>query len=406
MANVFSIEKRVVRAAVFTEKETAILDVFREDKTKEFGSDQGETIYIKSPSYPAISDGMTGTTQDVNFGEVSMTVSPFNTSISLAAIDEALKVEDYDEDIAKPAGVSVADYIEAKTVNECVNNAGTISVIAATPTFQNLSNLHAGVRILRMGRDMVGFIDPLVKSAVIGTGNNQFGLAKGEQMYSGEIGKFDKVPYFEHYTMPLFTMNNLPVAGTSKVTVAVTAQGATQLTIDGLVHATNPVAAGTVLELTGVNIPTVTGKDTGRKRQLIVTKTSAAAVANVATVEVAPIYFKEAAGTSNTTSARQNVTVESIAAGTVVSAVLTAAGKSYRLAIAIDRNTVAWASPMLPKYKDKPAVSSTSMKPNKIALRVGNFSNGTDGSQLVRLDGLFGVRAVTCKGIALMLVQQ
>lgn len=405
MANNFTVEKRLIYTTAVANAETPVLDKIREDKSGEFVAGSGTTIQIKMPSYPAVTKGMTGVKQDIDFGTVDLTLTGFNTSMGIGALEESCDMEDLKKDYLDPVGVSIADFVDGETSDVCINNAGSVVVATAAPTLSNLSYMHALVRSLRMGKKMCAFIDPLVKSAITGAGSDKFGTAPAERMYRGEIGEYDMVPYYENAQIPTFTMNNLPVAGVSKVTAAVTADGSTTLIIDGLVHATNPVARGTVFELTGVNNVTLVGDNSGLPHPFIVTETSAAAVANVATVKVAPLYFKNGAGEPNTTSSRQNVNVGSIALNTVVSAVKTPAG-TYRCAFAFDQYSMVYATRKLPAYRGMAKDGSAVVKAGGLALRMGYFPDKSDGSQDIRIDSAFGVAAGTSKGICLLMVKQ
>lgn len=407
MANIFTTEKKMVYLTAVVAAETPVLDKIREDKSSDFVPGGGTTISIKAPSYPSVVDGMTGTEQDISFGTVTLELGSFNTSMSIGAIEESCDMEDYKKDYAEPAGVSIADFIDTKVINECMTNACSAVVVTAAPTMANLSTAHALVRSLRMGRNMVGFIDPMVKSALIGPGSDKFGTAPAEKMYRGELQEYDMVKYFENVIMPTFTMNNLPVAGTSKVTTKVDTNGttSTSLIIDGLVHATNPVAKGTIFELTGINNPTAIGADSKLPHAFVVIEDSAAAVANVATVKVAPLFFKNDAGVANTTSCLQNVNVKEIAANTLVSAVKTPAG-TYRCAFMFDSLSMVYAARKLPDYRGMTKEASANVKAGGVAIRMGYFPSSTNGSQKLRIDGLFGVKAATGKGIALVMVKQ
>ena len=391
MANAIATNDKLINIAAFATAETPVLDKLTQDLSNDFGAGDGSTIRVEVVSYPVITDGATSTTEDLNIKDVDVTLGMYNYKLALSAMEKALDIESYDRQIAKPTGVSIASFINKKVINKALITAEHASV--STGTFAQLGELHAKIRDTKFGDDMFAFGSSSFLNTVRNSGINLFGQSLGEKLYKGDIGEYDMVNYYASSDMPALVISNLPVAGTSKVTAAVTSNGATEITIDGLVAATGVVKKGTIFGITGVNSVNLLGEDTGNQRAFIVQE-DATAVGSVATVKVAPIYFKAASGKSDP---RQNVSTTSIAINTLINWVPQTAGR-YAYAVVIDPKCMVYAARQLPKYEEQGSASE-SMMAGSVSVRLGKFSDKDNGGQMYRLDGLFGVQTILGKGI-------
>ena len=394
MANAIATNDKLINIGAFATAETPVLDKLQNDISDEFAAGDGSTVRVEVVSYPIITDGATSTDEELNIKDVDVTLSMWNTKMALTAVEKANDIESWDRQIAKPTGVSVASFINKKVIAEALTTAEHATV--STGTFAQLGDLHAKIRDTKFGNDMFAFGSSYFLNTVRNSGINLFGQSLGEQLYKGDIGEYDMVNYYASSDMPALVISNLPVAGTSKVTTAVTSNGATEITIDGLVAATGVVKKGTIFGITGVNSVNLLGEDTGNQRAFIVTEDSEAAVGSVATVKVAPIYFKAGSGKSDP---RQNVSTTSIAINSVINWVPQTAG-TYAYAIVIDPKAMVYAAKRLPKYEDQGSASESIMA-GSVSVRLGRFSNSANGGQNYRFDGLFGVKTVLGKGIGI-----
>lgn len=391
MANAIATNDKLISIGAYATAETPVLDKLQNDISNEFASGDGATVRVEVVSYPVIADGATSTDDEINIKDVDVTLGMWNTKYALGAIEKALDIESWDRQIAKPTGVSIASYINKKVIAKALATAEHATV--STGTFAQLGDLNAKIRDTKFGADMFAFGSSYFLNVVRNSGINLFGQSLGEKLYKGEIGEYDMVPYFASSDMPALVISNLPVANTSTVTSAVTAAGATQITIGGLASATGVVKKGTIFGITGVNSVNLLGEDTGNQRAFIVQE-DVTAVGSAATVKVSPIYFKAASGKSDP---RQNVSVTSIASGSVINWVPQTAG-TYAYAVVIDPKAMVYAAKPLAKYEDQGGASE-SMMAGSVSVRVGRFSNGDNGGQRYRFDGLFGVETVLGKGI-------
>jgi len=391
MANSIATNDKLINIGAFATAETPVLDKLQNEISNEFAAGDGATVRVEVVSYPIITDGATSTDDELNIKDVDVTLAMWNTKLALTAMEKAVDIESFDRQIGKPTGVSIASFINKKVIAEVLNTAEHATV--STGTFAQLGTLHGLIRDTKFGMDMFAFGSSSFLNTIRNNGINLFGQSLGEKLYKGEIGEYDMVSYFATSDMPNLVISNLPVAGTSTVTAAVTVDGATQIALGGLVAATGVVKKGTIFGITGVNSVNLLGEDTGNARAFIVTE-DVTAVGSAATVKVSPIYFKAASGKSDP---RQNVSTTTIASGAVINWVPQTAG-TYAYAIVIDPKAMVYAAKPLTKYEDQGSASE-SMMAGSVSIRLGRFSNGDNGGQRYRFDGLFGVKTVLGKGL-------
>ena len=264
MANAIATNDKLINIGAFATAETPVLDKLQNDISNEFAAGDGSTVRVEVVSYPIITNGATSTDEELNIKDVDVTLGMWNTKMALTAVEKANDIESWDRQIAKPTGVSIASFINKKVIAEALATAEHATV--STGTFAQLGDLHAKIRDTKFGNDMFAFGSSYFLNTVRNSGINLFGQSLGEQLYKGDIGEYDMVNYYASSDMPALVISNLPVANTSTVTTAVTADGATQITIGGLVSATGVVKKGTIFGINNVNTVNLIGEDTGNQR--------------------------------------------------------------------------------------------------------------------------------------------
>ena len=375
--------------------ETPCLDKLQGDVSSEFAAGDSDTIRVEVVNYPVVNDGATGTESEIKIPGVDVSISMFNVKTPLSAVEKTQDIEDFDRQVASPTGVSIASFIEKKVIAAAINAAEHVSV--STGTFAQLDSVFSDIRDARLGKEMIGLSSNRLLSMIRQNGINLFGTSMGKELYAGWAQNYDGVDFFRSSDMPVIQTGVVPVAGASTITSTVNTDGATQLSLGGLSSATGTIKRGTVFGITNVYNVDLLGNELATLRKFVVLA-DATVSGSAATVTVAPIYFKAASGQSDP---RQNVSTTSIASTTVISVVPQAANTKYLLAVVFDPKCIVYGAKAPMNYKG--LAGAESKKLGKIALRYGEFPNGTDGSQLCRWDGLFGSKAVLGKGIALVM---
>lgn len=399
MSNAISTQDKLISIGAFAQAATPIFEKLSQNISNEFTAGSSDTVRVELDGYPIITDGATvSADSDIRIEGVDVTLGVSATTVSVSTIEKALDLESFDRQVGKPVGVAFAAFSEAKLANEIISNAENVTV--STGTFAQLSALSAMIEDTKLGRDLIGFLPPSLYNLIAQSGVNLFGQSLGSKLYSGELGNYMGCDYFRSSDIPIITTGVLPVAATSTVTATVNTNGATQLALGGLSSATGTVKRGTVFALTGVYTVNLLGESTANPRYFVV-KADATVSGSAATVTVAPIYFRAASGTKDP---RTNVSVASIASGTVVSLVPQTVNSTYLCGFVFDPMVVAYGAKGLTKFEDQGAASD-SMMAGKLSIRMGRSSNMANGSQQVRFDSLFGFKSVLGKGTGLTMVK-
>ena len=396
MANAISTQDKLVSIAAFATASTPIFDKLQQNVSSEFSAGTSDTIRVELDGYPIFTDGATvAADSDILIKNVDVSLGVVATTLSVSLMQKELDIESFDRQVAKPAGVAYASLVEGKLASEIIFNAENVSV--STGTFGQLSAVQSAIEDTKLGKQLIGFLPPSFYNIVANSGVNLFGQSLGAKMYAGELGNYLGCEYFKSTDLPVIKTGVVPTTS-STVTAAVTADGATQVSLGTLSAATGTVKAGTVFALSNVFTKNLLGQDTAQPRYFVV-KADATVVGSAATVTVAPIYFSKASGVQDP---RCNVSVTSIASGTAVSIAPQTANSTYLAGIVFDPAVVAYGAKGLSKYEDQ-GTASSSIVAGAVSLRIGRTSNMTDGSQKVRLDSLLGFKTVLAKGTGITL---
>lgn len=391
MANAISTQDKLVSIAAFATAATPIFDKLQQNVSSEFSAGTSDTIRVELDGYPIFTDGATvAADSDILIKDVDVSLGVVATTLSVSLMQKELDIESFDRQVAKPAGVAYASLVEGKLASEIIFNAENVSV--STGTFGQLSAVQSAIEDTKLGKQLIGFLPPSFYNIVANSGVNLFGQSLGAKMYAGELGNYLGCEYFKSTDLPVIKTGVVPTTS-STVTAAVTADGATQISLGTLSAATGTVKAGTVFALSNVFTKNLLGQDTAQPRYFVV-KENATVTGSAATVTVAPIYFSKASGVQDP---RCNVSVTSIASGTAVSIAPQTANSTYLAGIVFDPAVVAYGAKGLSKYEDQ-GTASSSIVAGAVSLRIGRTSNMTDGSQKVRLDSMLGFKTVLAKG--------
>ena len=396
MANAISTQDKLVSIAAFATAATPIFDKLQQNVSSEFSAGTSDTIRVELDGYPIFTDGATvAADSDILIKDVDVSLGVVATTLSVGLMQKELDIESFDRQVAKPAGVAYASLVEGKLASEIIFNAENVSV--STGTFGQLSAVQSAIEDTKLGKQLIGFLPPSLYNVIANSGVNLFGQSLGAKMYAGELGNYLGCDWFKSTDLPVIKTGVVPTVS-STVTAAVTAEGATQISLGTLSAATGTVKAGTVFALANVFTKNLLGQDTAQPRYFVV-KADATVTGSAATVTVAPIYFSKASGVQDP---RCNVSVVSIASGTVVSAAPQTANSTYLAGIVFDPAVVAYGAKGLSKYEDQGSASS-SIVAGAVSLRIGRTSNMVDGSQKVRLDSMLGFKTVLAKGTGVTL---
>ena len=396
MSNAIETQDKLISIGVFAKAATPIFDKLQQNVSKEYTAGSSDTIRVELDGYPIFTDGATvSADSDILIKSVDVTLGVMATTMNVSLMNKAVDMESFDRQVGKPAGVAYAAKAEAKLASEIIFNAENVSV--STGTFAQLNAVQSAIEDTKLGKQLIGFLPPSMYNVIANSGVNLFGQSLGAKMYAGELGNYLGCEYFKSTDLPVIKTGVVPTTS-STVTAAVTADGATQISLGTLSAATGTFKAGTVFALANVFTKNLLGQDTAQPRYFVA-KADATVSGSAATVTVAPIHFSKASGVQDP---RCNVSVTSIASGTAVSIAPQTANSTYLAGIVFDPAVVAYGAKGLTKYEDQGSASS-SVVAGAVSLRIGRTSNMVDGSQKVRLDSMLGFKTVLAKGTGVTL---
>ena len=393
MANAISTTDKLVSIGAYAAKSTPVLDKLTSNLSSEFAGGNSDTIRVEVNSFPTVNDSMGGSDSDIRIPGVDLKLNPIEVKIPISATEETLDIDSWDRQVGEPTGVAIASRIEKRVIDAAMRKAEFVSV--GTGTFTQLDDVHAKIRDTKLGKELVGFGANRLLAKIRASGIANFGTSMGKELYSGWAQNYDGVDYFNSSDIMPFSTGVVP-SGTSTLTAAVTAQGATQLAINNMSAASGTVKKYTVIRVAGANAVNLLGEDLGVARDFIVLA-DATVTSSAATVTVAPIYF---AGATGDGKALQNVSLTQFASGTAVTSV-SAANTSYLMGVVFDPRIVVFGAKGFIPYQDQK--NSRTETVGKMVLRYGSFSDGANGSQRHRWDGLFGAEAILGKGVAVIM---
>lgn len=382
---------KLVNTAAYVIAETPIIDKCANNVSGEYSSGSSDTIRVEVTSFPTVNNAMGGSDSDVQIPGVTVTLTPIEVKIPLTADEQTNDIENLTRQVLKPTGVAVAATLEERVIDAILRKAEFANV--GTGTLSQLDDISRKIRDTKLGSELIAFGSNNILGKMRTNAVTTFGNTMGEKLYAGWVTDYDGYGIYRTSDMPVITTGVVPTV-TSTVTTTISAQGATQMAINNLSSATGTVKKGTVFSVTGVSAVSLLRKDIGYLRQFIVLA-DATVTSSAATVTVAPIYL---AGATGVEKALQNVSVTTIASGTLVIPV-SAANTAYTMAVLFDPRLLAYGSkPFIPWE----GVKSSVLNEGKVRLRYGVFGDGANGSQRHRFDGQFGAELILGKAAGIV----
>ncbi|AXI01423.1 P22 phage major capsid protein family protein [Aquirhabdus parva] len=381
---------------MFLEESTFVKSINR-DREQEFGKDRGgytagESVRIKIPPTPVVTDGDVWSPTDAAKNAVEETIllkvdTPKHVGLKFGSIEQALKFGEYNakggfkERILKPAVKALVSVVEADMLqraiiltNNFVANTGPLTTLSpydnARAALQRNLCPEDNRQSLITSNMNVGLV-----SASRQLFNSQKDLAK--QYTEGWIGRYAGFDFHEHQSLYRST-NGTQVAG---VTVSGASQTGGTLTIGGVTNGTI-FKAGMIFTMTGVNmLHPLTKQDTGNLMQFVVLADATMG----GTTGALTIYPKiTPAGTANA-----NVTASP--AGGAGLTFVGAANQTIEQGLAYQGD--AYAAAFVPQKLLAGCVGST-FDAGTFSIRCMTFGDGVNNFEGTRLDVLYGFTGV------------
>ena len=353
------------------------------------GAKIGSTLRIRLPDRALVTDGAALQVQDDNEQFTTLTVaSQKHIGVNFTSAELTMQLDDFAERVLKPRISQLASSIDADVANAYKNiyaSVGTPGTVPSTSLVllqaQQKLNENAAVMSPRYAT-----VNPAANAGLVegmkglfnptDTVSKQF---RNGMMGTGVLG-FDEVNMSQ--SIKVHTTGSR--VGTILVNGAVSTQGQSTISIDGLTGATDTVTAGDVFTIANVYaVNPQTRESTGSLQQFVVTAAQTGASNALANMAISPPIY---------TSASALATVDSFPADNAAVTFLGSASTAYpqNLIYHKDAITFATADLLLPQGVDMAARAVH----NGISLRIVRQYDINNDRMPCRIDVLYGYSAI------------
>ena len=349
------------------------------------GAKIGSTLRIRLPDRALVTDGAALQVQDDNEQFTTLTVaSQKHIGVNFTTAELTMQLDDFADRVLKPRISQLASSIDADVANAYKSIYSTVGTPGTTPATslvllqaQQKLNENAAVMSPRYAT-----VNPAANAGLVegmkglfnptDTVSRQF---KNGMMGTGVLG-FEEVNMSQ--SIKVHTTGSR--AGTILVNGAVSTQGQSTISIDGLTGATDTVTAGDVFTIAGVfAVNPQTRESTGSLQQFVVTAAQTGVGNALANMAISPPIY-----TSDSALATVNSFPADNAAVTFVGTAST--GYPQNLVYHKDAITFATADLLLPQGVDMAARANH----NGISLRVVRQYDINNDRMPCRIDVLYG----------------
>ena len=349
------------------------------------GAKIGSTLRIRLPDRALVTDGAALQVQDDNEQFTTLTVaSQKHIGVNFTTAELTMQLDDFADRVLKPRISQLASSIDADVANAYKSIYSTVGTPGTTPATslvllqaQQKLNENAAVMSPRYAT-----VNPAANAGLVegmkglfnptDTVSRQF---RNGMMGTGVLG-FEEVNMSQ--SIKVHTTGSR--AGTILVNGAVSTQGQSTISIDGLTGATDTVTAGDVFTIAGVfAVNPQTRESTGSLQQFVVTAAQTGVGNALANMAISPPIY---------TSANALATVDSFPADNAAVTFVGTASTGYpqNLVYHKDAITFATADLLLPQGVDMAARANH----NGISLRVVRQYDINNDRMPCRIDVLYG----------------
>jgi len=358
------------------------------DQFSRTGTKKGRTIDIRIPPHYIGGEGQELTVESPSDPTVPLTIdTQLHVGLGYSSEQEALNLEDYDEQVIRPAVSRIAHKVDMK-----IYEAATTSVPNHVGTLGTDPNsidtyIDAGVKLTNNavpGRDDLWrmVISPSMEGSVIKGEKSRFN-DRGTLSQMMKTGMMGHEVGFDFYAAQGVKRHTVGAYAGTPLTNAATAQSGTSLITDGWTGSTGLKKGDifTIGDVYEVNIETK--ESTGELRQFVVTADVNPSGGNM-TISFLPELVPAGAYQNVTNAAADGkaITVFGAASGT----------GSQGLGFHRDFATIVFVDLYIPKNAD--LAGRAQSKKRGFAIRFVRFWDGYKDQLVTRLDVLFGVKVL------------
>ena len=353
------------------------------------GAKIGSTLRIRLPDRALVTDGAALQVQDDNEQFTTLSVnSQKHIGVNFTSAELTMQLDDFAERVLKPRISQLASSIDADVANAYKSIFASVGTPGTVPS-TSLVLLQAQQKLNEAAAVMsprYATVNPAANAGLVegmkglfnptDTVSKQF---RNGMMGTGVLG-FDEVNMSQ--SIKVHTTGSR--AGTTLVNGAVSTQGQSTISIDGLTGATDTVTVGDVFTIANVYaVNPQTRESTGSLQQFVVTAAQTGAGNALANMAISPPIY---------TSASALATVDSFPADNAAVTFLGSASTAYpqNLIYHKDAITFATADLLLPQGVDMAARAVH----NGISLRIVRQYDINNDRMPCRIDVLYGFSAI------------
>lgn len=373
-------------AKILVEQNNVVSNI-NTNRSSEFGEEvngykKGDQVKVMVPPVPVTYSGSQfaggGAAPAINETSVTLTVDQqLHVPLTFSAKEKKLEISDFKKRFLQPAMTSLSSKINAimlaEMKNKIPNAVGTWGTVPATRTvWRNAASTLD--RFLAPEDDRSVHFSTDANDALAEANAALFHTSdelRGE-FSKNAVGMFAGLEFFKQMSLPVHTNG----AGTGYVVNGASQTGASLAVTTG----TGALTRGTIITIAGVNaVHPITGADTGKLRQFVVTADYAGGAGNV------PIY-----PAIIPTSASVIGTVTASPANSAAITVFGTASQGRTQDLVFHKDAFASAFVPLPVLASCEGYTATV---KGISVRVMTFGNGQTDQESTRVDVLFALPA-------------
>lgn len=294
MSNTIELEKVLVDYTAGFELNFPIKDMTKMDMSKEFGDDQGETIYVKAQNYGTTyqTTDLTNKMSDIISKGVPLTLLPYKKGASYTSLQKtnSLGGNSGVQKIVKKWSAEMADTLHLVAYNTAL--LGSSTSVVSTGTYAQLATAINNVRKTKAMGSINGMLSFDMDTLIGNDGVSKWGAGSlASQMYEGDIKRFRNCDFLTGSTNILTTGAIFP-AGTVTITNATGGFGTTTATFTPTSNIASAitVVAGTAFTAV-VEAVDELGNTTGTKRTFIIQENVELSGSTAIAINVGDVFF-------------------------------------------------------------------------------------------------------------------
>jgi len=350
------------------------------------GAKIGSTLRIRLPDRALVTKGAALQVQDDNEQFTTLSVSEqAHIGINFTTAELTLSLDDFAERVLKPRVSQLAASIDADVANVYKGIYSSVGTPGTTPG-TSLVLLQAGQRLNEFAAPMnqrYTTVNPAANAALV-EGMKGFFNPTGDisrQFKSGMMGEgvlgFDEVNMSQ--SIKVHTTGSRVLTGTPLTNGAVTTEGATQISVDGVTTG-NTLAVGDVFTITGIfSVNPQTRESTGSLQQFVVTAANTATSSEFVNIQVQPPMYS---------ASHPLATITALPADGLAVTWLGAPSTAYPQNMSYQKNAIAFATAdlLMPQGVDM----ASRQVHNGISMRIVRQYDINNDRMPCRIDVLYG----------------